>query len=93
VKIEGVMFKRHCAIVVGKNADSEIVFGEVKGILITESRVTFQINILTNIEYSHHLHSFVVVSAHYPSCMYLISHDKIHDIHPYGLYSSPNNLS
>ena len=89
MKTEGILFKTPCAVVVGKKND-QVVFGEVVSILTTESRITFHIKAYTNVEYSHHLHSYVVFRQHHPS-MYLIDHDRIHDIHPYGLYSSPNN--
>ena len=83
MKVDGVLFKPFCVIVIDKDND-EPVFGEICSVFCTDSRIVFQIRVK---EYCHHLHCFVV-SFQRRCEQYLVSHDRLMDVYPYGFYSS-----
>jgi hypothetical protein len=89
VKIDGILFKPHCAVIIDIQ-NEEPIFVEIFNIYSTSSSVVFHIKQRTVRCHSHHFHSYVVDT---PSIDYLINHENLKDEHPHGIYTSPDPIA
>ena len=88
IELDGLLFKSPCVVVIV--IEDVPVFAEMLSILCTDSLIVFEVKIHKVKEYSYHLHSYVIPFKHNYD-RWLVSHSKLVDIHPQGLYSSPNS--
>lgn len=82
----GTKFQKGVCVVIGEKED-ELIFGEIINVFIANDKILLQISILNTLEFSDHLHSFVVTKSTEPE-LFIWSSDLCSHL-VYGLYSEP----
>ena len=86
----GIKYQLPCVLIVGKNADEDLIFANVTDLYIFEKTLLFGMEIL-KATFCYHYHAFALSMLPSSSQQkFLIKYCDILHHHPYGMYYCPH---
>lgn len=88
VNVSGTDYRTPFALVVGRDDNENLKFGDIRSIYVNGLTVLFEFLPMVTLEFHVHTHSYIISSPPVTErCTFLIKHNDLHDYHPFGMYS------